>query len=212
MFTGLIEKVGIIDRVTPKGNYLVFTITPDEPFEHIENGESIAISGPCLTVVDHDRRSFTVEASQETIRITTLKSLRAGSRVNLERALRADARLGGHFVAGHIDCTSKIRNVKKIGGSIQVSVELPPEYSSYVIDKGSVAVDGISLTVTDVTEDGFTVNLIPETQQRTTWRDIKVGDEINIEFDLVGKYILRFLEAREKPGTLTIDAMRKMGY
>ncbi len=212
MFTGLIEKVGIIDRVTPRGNYLAFTISSEEPFENVVDGESIAISGPCLTVVAHDRQTFTVEASQETLRITTLKSLRAGSRVNLERALRADARLGGHLVAGHIDCTSKILKVSNIGESLQVTVDLQSEYSSYVIDKGSVAVDGISLTVIDVTDDGFTVNLIPETQQRTTWRDIKVGDRINVEFDMVGKYIQRFLGNRERPGKLTIDAMRKMGY
>ncbi len=212
MFTGLIEKVGIVDRVTPRGNYLAFTISAEEPFENVVDGESIAISGPCLTVVSHDKRTFTLEASQETLRVTTLHSLRPGSRVNVERALRADARLGGHFVAGHIDCTSKIKHIKHIGESFQVTVEMLPKYSPYVIDKGSVALDGISLTIIEVTEDGFTVNLIPETQQRTTWRDIKVGDDINVEFDMVGKYILRFLEARERPGKLTIDAMRKMGY
>jgi riboflavin synthase len=212
MFTGLIETVGIVERVTPRGNYLAFTISTGEPFENVVDGESIAISGPCLTVVSHDQRTFTVEASQETLRITTLNSLRAGSRVNLERALRADARLGGHFVAGHIDCTSKIMQIKHIGESIQVTVELQSEYSPYVVDKGSVALDGISQTVIEVTDDGFTVNLIPETQQRTTWRDIRVGDRINVEFDVVGKYIQKFLAGRERPAKLTIDAMRKMGY
>lgn len=212
MFTGLIEKVGIIDRVTPRGNYLVLTVTPEQPFENIVDGESIAVSGPCLTVVSHDQRTFTVEASQETLRVTTLKSLRPGSRVNLERALRADARMGGHFVTGHIDCVLKTIHVNDIGESVQVTVDLPAEYAAYVIDKGSIALDGISLTIVTVTDDGFTVNLIPETQQRTTWSGMRVGDEINVEFDMVGKYILRFLEGRARPGKLTIEAMRKMGY
>lgn len=212
MFTGLIEQTGTVGRVISKGNYLVITVIPETPFEGVVDGESIAVSGPCLTVVSHDERSFTVEASQETVQVTTLGTLRAGNRVNLERALRADARLGGHFVSGHIDCTLNVLNVNQIGNSLQVTVELPSEYEELVVDKGSVALDGISLTVARVDDDGFMVNIIPETQRRTTWRDIRAGDMINVEFDMIGKYIRRFLDRRPGTGTLTIESMRKMGY
>jgi len=212
MFTGLIEQIGTIERIESERGYLALTIFPDTPFSDVVDGESIAVSGPCLTVVSHDGRSFTVEASQETIRLTTLKSVRSGSRVNLERALRADARLGGHFVSGHIDCTTKILQVNAVAKSIQVTVELPKEYARLIVDKGSVALDGISLTIIGVGRSDFTVNVIPETQQRTTWRDIAVGDEINVEFDMVGKYILRFLGHHAEQNELTVESMRKMGY
>ena len=212
MFTGLIESMGSIKSITPRGNYLVIKVVPDHPFENLTEGESIAVSGPCLTVVSFDKTSFTVEASQETIRLTTLKNMQTGQRVNLERALRADSRLGGHFVSGHIDVTMPVRRVEKVGKSLQVTIALPEQYAIYMVNKGSVAVDGISLTVTDVSKDSFTVNLIPETQARTTWGSIRVGDEINVEFDMIGKYIIRFLEQHREAPRLTIDSIRKMGF
>ncbi len=212
MFTGLIENIGTIEKVTLRGNYLELTIVPDQMFEKLEKGESIAVSGPCLTIVNLDDKSFTVEASQETIRLTTLKNLRRGDRVNLERALRADARLGGHFVNGHIDCFLRIRKTQKVGQSRQIEVDLPREYAGYVIDKGSVALDGVSLTVMDVGRGSFTVNLIPETRSRTTLADLKTGGYLNVEFDLIGKYILRFLEIKKKGTQLTLTSMREMGY
>ncbi len=212
MFTGLIESIGSIKSITPRSNYLVIKVVPDHSFENLILGESIAVSGPCLTVVSFDGKSFTVEASQETISLTTLGDMRAGQRVNLERALKADSRLGGHFVSGHIDGMMKIKRVDKVGKSLQVAVALPEQYAAYVVDKGSVAVDGISLTVTKVDKDSFTVNLIPETQARTTWGDLRVGDEINVEFDLIGKYIIRFLEQHKEAPRLTIDSIRKKGF
>jgi len=212
MFTGLIESIGTVRSISPRGNYLTLTVVPDRFFENLSEGESIAISGPCLTVVSYDAESFTVEASQESLRLTTLKHLRVGSRVNLERALRADARLGGHFVSGHIDGTLKVRKVIEVGKSLQITMGLPEETAVYIVDKGSVAVDGISLTVMNVDRDSFTVNLIPETQKRTTWGKIRAGDEINVEFDLIGKYLLRYMQRQEKTPRLTIDSMRKMGF
>jgi riboflavin synthase len=212
MFTGLIESVGTIKSIVSKGNYRVITVVPDPPFKQITKGESIAVSGPCLTVISFGEESFTVEASQESIRLTTLKNLRVGNRVNIERALRADSRLGGHFVSGHIDDTLKVKRVQRVGNSLQVTIDLPEKYSVYVVDKGSVAVDGISLTVIQVDKNSFTLNLIPETQARTTWLNIRVGDEINVEFDLIGKYLLRFLQQRKEGSRLTIDFMQQMGY
>jgi len=212
MFTGLIESIGTVKRVSPQGNYLVLTIVPDRPFENLTSGESIAISGPCLTVTSFDKESFTVEVSQETVRLTTLKNLRVGQRVNLERAMRADGRLGGHFVSGHIDRTLKVRKIDKVGQSLQVSVDLPEEDADFIVDKGSVAVDGISLTVMRVDRDGFTVNLIPETQKCTTWGKLRAGEEINVEYDLIGKYILRSLQRGKEASKLTMESMRKMGF
>lgn len=212
MFTGLIECMGTMRRVSPKGNYRELTITPDTPFAEIAAGESIAVSGPCLTVTAHDDRSFTVEASPETVAVTTLGKLREGSRVNLERALRADARFGGHFVSGHIDAVLRVKNIQKAGLSLVAEMELPERMAPLIVDKGSVALDGISLTVISVDRGGFRVNLIPETQARTTWGGLKAGDEVNVEFDLIGKYIVRVLQQRNPGSTLTIDVMRDMGY
>ncbi|MDD4050756.1 MAG: riboflavin synthase [candidate division Zixibacteria bacterium] len=212
MFTGIIETIGRVEGVVPVGNYYRLTIRPEAEFENLTIGESIAISGPCLTVMAFDKRSFTVEASQETLLLTTLKSLRSGGRVNLERALRADSRLGGHFVLGHIDGTSAVTGVQDIGRSLQVELELPKAFASLVVDKGSVALDGISLTISSVGKDRFTVNIIPETRRQTTWAGVKVGDLVNVEFDVLGKYLLRFLGTRGNGSTLTLDSLREMGY
>jgi len=212
MFTGLIEQTGKIGRIVPKGNYLEITIVPDKMFEGVQHGESIAVSGPCLTVTAYDATSFTVEASQETIRLTNLKGLASGHRVNLERALRADSRLGGHMVSGHIDCTLPIRSMTKVGQSLQIEIDLPDEFAPFIVDKGSVALDGVSLTVMEVGPNSFTVNLIPETQGRTTLHDRGIGDDINVEFDIVGKYILRFLDKDTKGKGITFASMRDMGF
>jgi riboflavin synthase len=212
MFTGLIESIGTVKRVAPKGNYREITIVPDPSFADLIGGESIAVSGPCLTVVGFDEKSFTVEASQETIRLTTLKNLRQGQKVNLERAVKADARMGGHFVSGHIDSTLSIKRVEKIGKSLRLTIDLPDEYSPYIVDKGSVALNGVSLTVSELGKSGFKVNMIPETQKRTTSADLKAGDLINVEFDMIGKYILRFLEQKRDGTGISIESMRNMGY
>jgi riboflavin synthase len=212
MFTGLIETIGKITRVTPLGNYMRLTIVPHDTFVDISNGESMAVSGPCLTVVQHDNTSFTVEVSQETLRLTTLKSARPGQVVNLERAVKADSRLGGHFVNGHIDAMIEIRDVTMIGRSRQLTMALPSQYAPLVVDKGSVALDGVSLTISAVGADRFSVNLIPETRKRTALEDIRPGDLVNVEFDIVGKYVLRFLETGKRPSSLTVESLRRMGY
>ncbi|MFH1701473.1 MAG: riboflavin synthase [Candidatus Zixiibacteriota bacterium] len=212
MFTGLIESIGIIKNISWRGNYRVITISPEPRFENIAMGESIAVSGPCLTVSGFDKNSFTVEASQETTKITTIKHLRIGNHVNLERALRTDGRLGGHFVSGHIDCKLKIIDISKIGESRQIKIDLPDKYAAYVIDKGSICLDGVSLTVANLGKNNFMVNLIPETQKRTTLYNKKTGDELNIEFDLIGKYILRHLDRVSNPEKLSVESIRKMGF
>jgi riboflavin synthase len=212
MFTGLIETTGQIARAAPRENYLRLTIRPHEKLTDIADGESIAVSGPCLTVVHHDEVSFTVEASQETLRLTTLQNARPGLEVNLEQAVRADSRLGGHFVNGHIDAMLRILDISRIGLSRQLIISLPPEFTPLVVDKGSIAIDGVSLTVSALNDDRFAVNLIPETQVRTTLEKLQNGDLVNVEFDVIGKYILRFLENRKLSSALTEENLRRMGY
>ncbi len=204
--------MGNVTRVTANGNYRQFTIAPESPFADLVQGESIAVSGPCLTVITFDERSFTVEASQETLPLTTLGAIQPGHRVNLERALPAHGRLGGHVVSGHIDTALAVKRVRAVGRSLRVDIDLPAAWSRHIVDRGSVALDGISLTVIEVDRDSFTVNLIPETQERTTWGKIKAGELVNVEFDLMGKYIVRFLELQTRGGSLTISALRDMGY
>lgn len=212
MFTGIIETIGRIERIIPVENYRRIVIRPDDPFPDVTIGESIAVSGPCLTVTAFDTRSFTVEASQETLAVTTLAALSPGKRVNLERALRADSRLGGHFVSGHIDAAVRVKAVRNVGMSLQAEIELAERFAPLVVDKGSVALDGVSLTVLSVAAGRFVVNVIPETRKGTTWGDRKTGDIVNVEFDMIGKYLCRFLDAKENGPSLTLDTLRKLGY
>lgn len=212
MFTGLVENIGIVKSVVPKGNYREITISPQPMFDEVQHGESIAVSGTCLTVTKSDNNGFTADVSQETLKLTTIGSLKPGGQVNLERALRANSRLGGHFVAGHVDCVSRILEVKDVGQSRQLEIELLDDYGDLVIDKGSIALDGVSLTIINVRQNSIKVNLIPETKARTTLGNLTAGELINIEFDLIGKYILRFLELRRRGSKLSLEDMRNMGY
>ncbi|MCK5126504.1 MAG: riboflavin synthase [candidate division Zixibacteria bacterium] len=212
MFTGLIESIGTVSSILPKGNYVEITISPKPRLENYTLGESIAVAGTCLTVTKFSADSFTAEASQETVRLTTIGALKKGNNVNLERAMKAGGRLGGHMVAGHIDEKLRVTKKRQVGQSLQISVELPDDFKKYVIDKGSVSLNGVSLTVIELDNKQFTVNLIPESQSRTTLPELSVGDEINVEFDLVGKYILRSLEVQSQRSSLSIKSMRNMGY
>lgn len=210
MFTGLIESLGTVERMIPSGNYSRLVIRPEKPFEDIRIGESIAVSGPCLTVTDFDKTAFSAEASQETMRVTSLGRMQAGTRVNLERAVRADSRLGGHFVSGHIDTTAPVRSVKKIGLSLEIEILLPERFATLVVDKGSIAVDGVSLTICRLEGESFAINLIPETQNRTTLDKLQAGELVNLEFDLIGKYIIRFLSGRRE--ATTWEKLHNLGY
>lgn len=212
MFTGLIEDIGTIQRVTPRGNYLELAISTSGEFRSIIDGESIAVSGPCLTVTSHKKTEFIVSASQETVRLTTLNKLRTGSLVNLERAMRADSRFGGHMVMGHIDCTARVVKVNRVGLSHQLEIDLPEQFQPLVVDKGSVTLDGVSLTITAVGQSSLKVNMIPETQKRTTLTNLKAGDMLNVEYDIIGKYLNRFREIDGGKNGITIASMRRMGF
>ena len=217
MFTGLVEGLGRLGRITPSGPDSVLSITSPWPVGETVLGESIAVNGVCLTVTSMPGGSFTVDASAETLSRTTLGRLRPGDQVNLERAMRLGDRLGGHLVTGHVDCVGELAKREEVGGSVRLEVKMPPEHLAMMVEKGSVALDGISLTVNWVGPDRFGLNIIPHTMSATTLNLAKQGDSVNIETDLIGKYVARLLNREEagpgeKPGGLNLEDLKRMGW
>jgi riboflavin synthase len=211
VFTGLVQDVGRIERVVPGGMTELWISTTLGRDEAYVVGESIAVDGACLTVVEGTRDAFRVQAAPETLRRTTLGGYAPGTRVNLERALKVGDRLGGHLVQGHVDAVAAIRSKRPEGGSIVVSFELPAELQPFFIEKGSVCIDGISLTVNTIGKDSFEVQLIPETQERTTLALKGPGDRVNLEADLIGKYVARLHGLRQGGQGLTAEARALAG-
>ncbi|MCB2186370.1 MAG: riboflavin synthase [Deltaproteobacteria bacterium] len=199
MFTGLVEGTGVIRRLAPQGPDLVMTIRPPWDLAQVVLGESVAVSGACLTATGQNGEGFTVDVSAESLRVTRLGRLAAGDLVNLERPLRLGGRLDGHLVTGHVDCLGRVARITRVGGSLRLALAIPPEHLALVVPKGSLAVDGISLTVNRVTPTGCELNIIPHTWEGTTLRLAKEGDSVNIETDLIGKYVARLLN--REPGS-----------
>jgi len=194
MFTGLIEEVGGVVALETKHHRTRLQIAAPRLAEKIQIGDSIAVNGCCLTVTARRDHQLAFDLLEETIERTNLKSLRRDDRVNLERALAADGRLGGHFVQGHVDCAARILALKETGADCRLDVELPAEFAHYVARKGSIAVNGISLTVAEVSPQSFTVWIIPYTRTETNLGTAHVGDLVNLEFDLLAKYLERMIE------------------
>ena len=193
MFTGLIEEVGTVlwIRASDRGTQL--EIAAPEIARNVRTGHSIAVNGCCLTVTAHRAGQITFDLLEETLDRTNLKNLRRESFVNLERALPADGRLGGHFVQGHVDCAVPVVAFDQGAGDYRLEVALPPEFSHYIVFKGSVAINGISLTVAEILPESFAAFVIPHTRRRTNLQNILPGDPVNVEFDLMAKYIERML-------------------
>ena len=193
MFTGLIEAVGEIVEVkpTPAGFRLRLstTLAPE-----LVAGESLAVNGVCLTVVAADADGVHADVSPETVRVSTLGSLKRGARVNLERPVRADARMGGHFVQGHVDATGSIEDIRQDGDAYWLTVKFPPLLAPYIVRKGSIAVNGISLTVAGVDDRRFDVQIVPYTWQHTNLHGLRIAELVNIECDILGKYVARVAE------------------
>ncbi|MCH8183522.1 MAG: riboflavin synthase [Proteobacteria bacterium] len=195
MFTGLITDVGAVRKIEKAGD-MRLEIGTQYDTSGIEIGASIACSGPCLTVVDKGPDWFAVNASAETLSKTTLGSWSEGAKVNLERSLRVGEEMGGHIVTGHVDGTAKVVERHSEGDSIRFEFEMPKALERYVASKGAVALDGISLTVNEVEGNRFGINIIPHTQQATCFGDLRPGDEVNLEIDVLARYVARLEEAR----------------
>ena len=201
MFTGIIQGLGRVAALRRMGAEIKLTVEAEFDWDGpLELGESVAVSGACLTVTETSGRGFSAHVSAETMDRTSLRDLAPGGRVNLERALRLSDRLGGHLVSGHVDALSRILERRPQGQSVVFAFSLDREYEKYVIEKGSVALDGVSLTVNDVSPGRFTVNVIPHTAAMTTLSFKKAGDYVNLETDLIGKYVARLL-GRDRGGS-----------
>lgn len=197
MFTGLVEDVGTVARADRRSDALVLTIRPARiPLGELAAGESICHDGACLTVTELLRDAYTVLAGAETLARTTLGGLRAGARVNLERALRVGDRLGGHWVTGHIDGTGELAARRDQGANLVLGVRAQPALLRYVVEKGSIAVAGTSLTVNTVDDEGFSVAIIPHTREHTTLGAFAVGDRVNLEVDILAKHLEKLQGAR----------------
>lgn len=198
MFTGLIQGVGRLRALEPRGGDVRIHIdTGTLPFADVAMGESIAVNGVCLTVVAFDAQSFAADASTETLALTTLGQLREGQPLNLERALQAQDRLGGHLVSGHVDGVGRVLDVHEDARAQRWRFSLPRALAKYVAKKGSVCVDGVSLTVNGVDAESFDVALIPHTVSHTAFAETRVGDPVNLEIDLVARYVERLLQERD---------------
>jgi riboflavin synthase len=195
MFTGLIEDVGAIKSLRVKEQSAVLTVKSALPVRGMDLGASIAVNGACLTVVKKGQREFTVDVSPETLKRTNLERLGTGSLVNIERPMRLRDRLGGHLVTGHIDGVATVASIEKKGNFTFFTFRVPPDLGVLLVSKGSVALDGISLTVNESSRWRFSVAIIPFTLQHTNLRARRLGDKVNIETDLIGKYVYRFVNA-----------------
>lgn len=212
MFTGLIEETGTLQRVQRGAKSAVLTIRASVVLEGLCVGDSIAVNGVCLTATAHDNSSFSADVMHETLDRSSLGKLAPGSRVNLERAMRADGRFGGHMMAGHVDGTGTVRSVQKDDNAVWYTIAAEPKVLRYIVEKGSIAVDGISLTVAQVTSRDFSVSVIPHTAAVTTLSDRRPGDTVNLENDIVGKYVEKLLGGSAGAGGITRGMLAENGF
>lgn len=218
MFTGIIEEIGSITNIKQTGESIVMTIDAKKILKDVQLGDSIAVNGVCLTVTSFTEKQFTVDVMPETVKATSLRSLKRGSKVNLERAMAAGGRFGGHFVSGHADGLGVIKSKKPIDNAIYYEIEVSNDILQYVIYKGSITVDGTSLTVFGLSENSFTISLIPHTTSETIIGLKGTGDIVNVECDILGKYIEHFLSNRfngsqsKRKSTITSQFLEDNGF
>lgn len=212
MFTGIVEETGVILSVRKGGHSAVVTIGASTVLEGLKLGDSVAVNGVCLTVVSLSDGTFSADVMHETMTRSNLWNLNAGNAVNLERAMLLNGRFGGHIVSGHIDGTGVISNVKKDENAVWYTVKASPDILRYVIEKGSVAIDGISLTVAKVSAQDFSVSVIPHTAKSTTLGERRVGDTVNLENDCIGKYVEKLLGAPAQQGGISQEFLSRYGF
>ena len=211
MFTGIVEETGTIKKIEKGTSSGRLTIEADKVLQGSKIGDSIAVNGVCLTITGMSGHLFTADVMAETIRRSNLGTLSSGSKVNLERAMAADGRFGGHIVSGHVDGTGRIVEVKKDDNAIWYTIQATPQLMRYIIEKGSVTIDGISLTVAKVAQDNFSISAIPHTVSQTVLKDRKVGAVVNLETDIIGKYVEKLL-CKGQPEGITRDFLAKYGF
>lgn len=213
MFTGLIEDLGTLLEIRRGGSIASVTVATSLPMQELALGESIAVNGACLTVTSFGGGRFSADVSPETLEKTSLGMLHHGTQVNLERALRLSDRLGGHLVSGHVDGLARLIERTRQGNSWFLAFRLEAPLARLLVPKGSVAIDGISLTVNEVFDESFSVMIIPHTLERTTLAGLQVGSQVNIETDLIGKYVARLLGGGDRSNSgVTLDLLAKSGF
>lgn len=214
MFTGIIEEVGTVAEVKKNGSSSYIKIKAHKVLEDVNLGDSIAVNGVCLTVTDTDGEFFRADVMNETLSRSSLGMLKSGSPVDLERAMAAGGRFGGHIVTGHIDGTGTITDIKNDGIAVWYTIKADSGVLKYIVEKGSVAIDGISLTVAKVTDSSFSVSIIPHTAENTVLSSKKTGDIVNLENDIIGKYVEKLLRPSETEtkSSLTFEKLAKNGF
>lgn len=211
MFSGIVEEIGRIARIGSNAGGLTLTVACRTVLEGTIIGDSIAVDGVCLTVAELDASSFTANVQPVTARLSTLGERRVGAALNLERAVAAGQRLGGHYVQGHVDGTGRITGKRGQGAALLVEVAAPEEVLRYVVERGFVALDGASLTVAELSQAGFTVSLVYHTQQHITLGDLPVGARVNLEADVIAKYVERLIEPHQPRG-VSLETLRRSGF
>ncbi len=216
MFTGIVTERGKIVRAESTGGGLRLTIHAPASAAELSVNDSVSVNGACQTVIRTEGETFDVEAMEETLRKTTLGGLKPGADVNLELPLKMEDRLGGHVVLGHVDTTGTIASRQALESSTIFRIDVPAEFSKYIVPVGSIAVDGVSLTIARVERNSFDVSIIPHTMEKTGFASLRPGDPVNLEFDIIGKYVERLLhrenEDRPQREPLTEKALRELGY
>lgn len=212
MFTGIIEELGKIQSLEKRGDGAKIRISAKIVTKETNEGDSIAVNGVCLTALEISENSFSADVSQETLNRSTLESLQVGSSVNLERAVTPSTRLGGHIVQGHVDARGKFIGATQSGDFWTVRVSYPKEIGQYLVYKGSISVEGISLTIANLTDDYFEIAIIPKTWQLTNLHTLKNGDAVNLEADVIAKYVERILLYGKKQEGLTMEKLIELGY
>ncbi len=212
MFTGIVEETGRVKSFTAASNGAEITVECRNVLEETKIGDSIAINGVCQTVTEMSDNTFSAKISDETLNITTLGSLKTGEIVNLERALTLSSRLGGHIVSGHVDCRGKFVGAEKLTDFYNLEFEIPQEPGKYVVHKGSITINGISLTVAQISGNIIKIAIIPHTFENTNMKNLKTGDYVNIETDILGKYVEKILSAKDNNNSISMNFLQENGF
>ena len=213
MFTGIIEELGTVEGIEPRGTGTRLTIQCASVLEDMVAGSSIAVNGVCLTAASLRPRSFAADVSPETTRLSNLAGLHPGAKVNLERPLQASGRLGGHIVQGHVDATGEFVSLEALGdANWWLTVRFPAELNPYLVLKGSIAIDGISLTIAGLEGDLLSATIIPHTYENTTLHIYQPGARLNLECDIIAKYVARLVGRSARPSSLTVEKLQELGY